>query len=94
MYNSMSFIKSFISSSPAKKSAFIKSLQFEADPFDSGSEGQISESLGTSASSLSNLIGSVAETSEEKYRLLDQRDKIMRQGNTSNYTCIGEGDQV
>ncbi|XP_067404919.1 germinal-center associated nuclear protein isoform X2 [Emydura macquarii macquarii] len=66
-------------SSPAKKSALTKSLQFEADPFDSGSEGQNSESLGVSASSLSNLIGSVAETSEDKYRLLDQRDKIMRQ---------------
>ncbi|XP_074858216.1 germinal-center associated nuclear protein [Carettochelys insculpta] len=66
-------------SSPAKKSALKKSLQFEADPFDSGSEGQNSESLAVSASSLSNLIGSVAETSEDKYRLLDQRDKIMRQ---------------
>uniref|UniRef100_A0A8C8S800 PCI domain-containing protein n=1 Tax=Pelusios castaneus TaxID=367368 RepID=A0A8C8S800_9SAUR len=66
-------------SSPAKKSAFTKSLQFEADPFDSGSEGQNSESLAASASSLNNLIGSVAETSEDKYRLLDQRDKIMRQ---------------
>uniref|UniRef100_A0A452GV45 Germinal-center associated nuclear protein n=1 Tax=Gopherus agassizii TaxID=38772 RepID=A0A452GV45_9SAUR len=66
-------------SSPAKKSALTKSLQFEADPFDSGTEGQNSESLSVSASSLSNLIGSVAETSEDKYRLLDQRDKIMRQ---------------
>uniref|UniRef100_A0A8C4WDP7 Germinal-center associated nuclear protein n=1 Tax=Gopherus evgoodei TaxID=1825980 RepID=A0A8C4WDP7_9SAUR len=66
-------------SSPAKKSALTKSLQFEADPFDSGTEGQNSESLSLSASSLSNLIGSVAETSEDKYRLLDQRDKIMRQ---------------
>nr|XP_014424093.1 germinal-center associated nuclear protein [Pelodiscus sinensis] len=66
-------------SSPAKKSALTKSLQFEADPFDSGSEGQNSESLVVSPSSLSNLIGSVAETSEDKYRLLDQRDKIMRQ---------------
>uniref|UniRef100_A0A8C3FAI7 Germinal-center associated nuclear protein n=1 Tax=Chrysemys picta bellii TaxID=8478 RepID=A0A8C3FAI7_CHRPI len=66
-------------SSPAKKSALTKSLQFEADPFDSGTEGQNSESLAVSASSLSNLIGSVAETSEDKYRLLDQRDKIMRQ---------------
>ncbi|CAM4635024.1 germinal-center associated nuclear protein [Caretta caretta] len=66
-------------SSPAKKSALTKSLQFEADPFDSGTEGQNSESLAVSASSVSNLIGSVAETSEDKYRLLDQRDKIMRQ---------------
>uniref|UniRef100_A0A8C3SM78 Germinal-center associated nuclear protein n=1 Tax=Chelydra serpentina TaxID=8475 RepID=A0A8C3SM78_CHESE len=66
-------------SSPAKKSALTKSLQFETDPFDSGTEGLNSESLAVSASSLSNLIGSVAETSEDKYRLLDQRDKIMRQ---------------
>ncbi|XP_077135091.1 germinal-center associated nuclear protein-like [Ranitomeya variabilis] len=29
--------------------------------------------------SLSHLVGTVAETSEEKYRLLDQRDKLMRQ---------------
>ncbi|KAH1184710.1 hypothetical protein KIL84_012651 [Mauremys mutica] len=65
--------------SPAKKSALTKSRQFQADPFDSGTEGQNSEGLAVSASSLSNLIGSVAETSEDKYRLLDQRDKIMRQ---------------
>jgi hypothetical protein len=31
-------------------------------------------------SPLSTLIGTTAETSEEKYRLLDQRDRIMRQG--------------
>ncbi|XP_006022113.1 germinal-center associated nuclear protein [Alligator sinensis] len=80
-------------SSPSKKSAFIKSLQFEADPFDSGSEGQSSESLGTSASSLSNLIGSVAETSEEKYRLLDQRDKIMRQARVKR-TDLGKAKTI
>uniref|UniRef100_A0A7M4EGM6 Minichromosome maintenance complex component 3 associated protein n=1 Tax=Crocodylus porosus TaxID=8502 RepID=A0A7M4EGM6_CROPO len=89
----MSFIKSFISSSPAKKSTFIKSLQFEADPFDPGSEGQSSESLGASASSLSNLIGSVAETSEEKYRLLDQRDKIMRQARVKR-TDLGKAKTI
>lgn len=49
--------------------------------FDSSAEGQSSEALGASLSSLSNLVGLVAETSEERYRLLDQRDKIMRQGN-------------
>ncbi|XP_061463613.1 germinal-center associated nuclear protein [Rhineura floridana] len=66
-------------SSPAKKAGLKKSLQFEAYPFDSGSEGHGSESLEASVSSFSNLVGTVAETSEDKYRLLDQRDKIMRQ---------------
>ncbi|XP_060225308.1 germinal-center associated nuclear protein isoform X1 [Meriones unguiculatus] len=64
-------------SSPVKKPSLLKIHQFEADPFDSGSEG--SEGLGSCVSSLSALIGTVAETSEEKYRLLDQRDRIMRQ---------------
>ncbi|XP_047573634.1 germinal-center associated nuclear protein isoform X3 [Lutra lutra] len=64
-------------SSPVKKASLLKTHQFEGDPFDSGSEG--SEGLGPCVSSLSTLIGTVAETSEEKYRLLDQRDRIMRQ---------------
>ncbi|XP_064433735.1 germinal-center associated nuclear protein isoform X3 [Mirounga angustirostris] len=64
-------------SSPVKKPSLLKTHQFEGDPFDSGSEG--SEGLGPCVSSLSSLIGTVAETSEEKYRLLDQRDRIMRQ---------------
>ncbi|XP_058588291.1 germinal-center associated nuclear protein isoform X1 [Neofelis nebulosa] len=64
-------------SSPVKKPSLLKTHQFEGDPFDSGSEG--SEGLGPCVSSLSALIGTVAETSEEKYRLLDQRDRIMRQ---------------
>ncbi|KAJ7407390.1 hypothetical protein BTVI_63206 [Pitangus sulphuratus] len=66
-------------SSPAKKLGLRKALQFEGDLFDSSSEGQSSEGLGASLSSLGNLVGLVAETSEERYRLLDQRDKIMRQ---------------
>ncbi|NXQ91928.1 GANP protein, partial [Nyctibius grandis] len=66
-------------SPPAKKPRPRKALQFEADLFDASSEGQSSEASGASLSSLSNLIGLVAETSEERYRLLDQRDKIMRQ---------------
>jgi len=69
-----------IFSSPAKKPGLRKALQFEVDLFDSSSEGQNSEAVGASLSSLSNLVGLVAETSEERYRLLDQRDKIMRQG--------------
>ena len=71
-------------SSPVKKPSLLKMHQFEADPFDSGSEG--SEGLGSCVPSLSTLIGTVADTSEEKYRLLDQRDRIMRQGTTHRDT--------
>lgn len=53
-------------------------LKLEGDPFDSALEG--SEGLGSCAASISTLIGTVAETSEDKYRLLDQRDRVMRQG--------------
>lgn len=74
----------FLRSSPVKKPGLLKIHQFEADPFDSGSEG--SEGLGSCVSSLSTLIGTVADTSEEKYRLLDQRDRIMRQGMTHRDT--------
>ncbi|XP_025963226.2 germinal-center associated nuclear protein isoform X1 [Dromaius novaehollandiae] len=80
-------------SSPAKKSGLRKALQFEADLFDPSSEGQSSESLGASLSSLSNLIGVVAETSEERYRLLDQRDKIMRQARVKR-TDLGKAKTV
>uniref|UniRef100_A0A8C6XJN1 Germinal-center associated nuclear protein n=1 Tax=Naja naja TaxID=35670 RepID=A0A8C6XJN1_NAJNA len=66
-------------SSPAKKSGLKKSLQFEPYAFDCGPEGQGSENAEVSASSFNSLIGMVAETSEDKYRLLDQRDKMMRQ---------------
>ncbi|XP_072850394.2 germinal-center associated nuclear protein [Pogona vitticeps] len=66
-------------SSPPKKSGLKKSLQFEAYTFDSGHEGHSLENLELPTPSFSNLIGMVAETSEDKYRLLDQRDKIMRQ---------------
>lgn len=77
----------FLCSSPVKKPSLLKAHQFEGDPFDEGSEG--SEGLGPCVSSLSTLIGTVAETSEEKYRLLDQRDRIMRQGMLG---CFGRGD--
>ncbi|MBN3314505.1 GANP protein, partial [Atractosteus spatula] len=70
--------------SPVKKSLIAKTLQFDTESqHDSGSEGQSSDHLSsTLPSSLSHLIGQVAETSEEKYRLLEQRDKILRQGRT------------
>ncbi|XP_048808587.1 germinal-center associated nuclear protein [Lagopus muta] len=80
-------------SSPAKKPGLRKALQFEVDLFDSGSEGQNSEAMGASLSSLSNLVGLVAETSEERYRLLDQRDKIMRQARIKR-TDLGKAKTI
>ncbi|CAB1346720.1 unnamed protein product [Coregonus sp. 'balchen'] len=66
-------------SSPVKKPSIAKSLQFESEPQqDSSSEGQSSDR--PVPSSLLHLIGQLAETAEEKYRLLEQRDKIMRAG--------------
>ncbi|XP_077128536.1 germinal-center associated nuclear protein isoform X2 [Ranitomeya variabilis] len=62
-------------SSP-KKTTFPKNLQFSVQNIDSSSPSDTSMSL---PPSLSHLVGTVAETSEEKYRLLDQRDKLMRQ---------------
>lgn len=67
-----------LGSSPVKKPGLLKVHPLEGDPFDSGSEA--SEGTGPCVSSLSVLIGTVAETSEEKFRLLDQRDRVMRQG--------------
>uniref|UniRef100_A0A8C3PXU5 Germinal-center associated nuclear protein n=1 Tax=Chrysolophus pictus TaxID=9089 RepID=A0A8C3PXU5_CHRPC len=80
-------------SSPAKKPGLRKALQFEVDLFDSSSEGQNSEAMGASLSSLSNLVGLVAETSEERYRLLDQRDKIMRQARIKR-TDLGKAKTI
>ncbi|XP_067844236.1 germinal-center associated nuclear protein isoform X2 [Heptranchias perlo] len=63
--------------SPVNKPSSSKSLQFENESQDSpGVEDQasISECAGTLPSSLT-----VAVNPEEKYRVLDQRDKIMRQ---------------
>uniref|UniRef100_A0A8C3LBH1 Germinal-center associated nuclear protein n=1 Tax=Chrysolophus pictus TaxID=9089 RepID=A0A8C3LBH1_CHRPC len=79
--------------SPAKKPGLRKALQFEVDLFDSSSEGQNSEAMGASLSSLSNLVGLVAETSEERYRLLDQRDKIMRQARIKR-TDLGKAKTI
>ncbi|XP_073329353.1 germinal-center associated nuclear protein [Pagrus major] len=69
----------FSRSSPVKKSSLAKSLQFDTEPQkESSSEAQSSER--PVPSSLLHLIGQVAETAEDKYRLLEQRDKILRQG--------------
>lgn len=66
-------------SSPQKKS---RSLQFEDPQTESGLDPQTSERPVDRPvpSSLFHLIGQTAETAEEKYRLLEQKDKILRQG--------------
>lgn len=62
------------------KSSATKMLQFDADTQESSSEGQVSECSASSLpSSLSSLVGLTAESSYHKYRILEQRDKIMRQ---------------
>uniref|UniRef100_A0A8C9WGI3 Germinal-center associated nuclear protein n=1 Tax=Scleropages formosus TaxID=113540 RepID=A0A8C9WGI3_SCLFO len=70
--------------SPVKKPQIAKSLQFESEPQnDPSPELHGSDRpAGTVPlpSSLLHLVGQVAETSEDKYRLLEQRDKILRQG--------------
>ncbi|CAL8387635.1 unnamed protein product [Gadus morhua 'NCC'] len=72
---------SMIRSSPVKKPSIAKSLQFDSDPQQEGSSDSQSLSSERSVpSSLLPLIGQTAETADEKYRLLEQRDKIMRQG--------------
>uniref|UniRef100_UPI0037E89A44 germinal-center associated nuclear protein n=1 Tax=Semicossyphus pulcher TaxID=241346 RepID=UPI0037E89A44 len=66
-------------SSPVKKSSLAKSLQFDTEPSrDSSTEASGSDR--PVPSSLLHLIGQMAETAEDKYRLLEQRDKILRQG--------------
>ncbi|XP_017285867.1 germinal-center associated nuclear protein isoform X2 [Kryptolebias marmoratus] len=66
-------------SSPVKKPFPVKLLQFDSEP----QKENIAESQSSERpvpSSLVPLIGQVAETTEDKYRLLEQRDKILRQG--------------
>ncbi|XP_055018999.1 LOW QUALITY PROTEIN: germinal-center associated nuclear protein [Boleophthalmus pectinirostris] len=73
-------------SSPVKKPPMARSLQFEDSQRETGSDPQSSDQNVDRApdrpvpSSLLHLIGQIAETTEEKYRLLEQRDKILRQG--------------
>lgn len=65
--------------SPVKKSSMPRSFQFDADSQrDNSSDPQSSER--PVPSSLLHLVGQMAETAEDKYRLLEQRDKILRQG--------------
>lgn len=66
-------------SSPVKKP---RALQFEDSQTESSPDPQTSERPVDRPvpSSLLVLVGQMAETSEDKYRLLEQRDKILRQG--------------
>ncbi|XP_019955220.2 germinal-center associated nuclear protein [Paralichthys olivaceus] len=67
----------FSRSSPVKKSTLAK--QFDVEPkIEVSVESQSSER--PVPSSLLHLIDQVAESAEEKYRLLEQRDKVLRQG--------------
>ncbi|KAM3607427.1 uncharacterized protein V6R79_007728 [Siganus canaliculatus] len=69
----------FTIGSPLKKSPLVKALHFETEPQKEGStEAPVPER--SMPSSLLPLIDQVAETAEDKYRLLEQRDKILRQG--------------
>ncbi len=76
-------------SSPIQKSSVAKTLQFESEtPLESVSEERsVERPIINLPLVLQPLIGQVAETAEEKYRLLEQRDKILRQGKT----LIGSG---
>ncbi|CAJ1078722.1 germinal-center associated nuclear protein isoform X1 [Xyrichtys novacula] len=65
--------------SPVKKSSLAKSLQFDAEP-PKESSTEASSAERPVPSSLLHLIGQVADTAEDKYRFLEQRDKILRQG--------------
>lgn len=76
-----------LSSSPVKKSLLAKSLQFDTEPHKESSTGAQSSECPV-PSSLLPLIGQLAETAEDKYRLLEQRDKILRQGLASDITKV------
>nr|XP_057902994.1 germinal-center associated nuclear protein [Doryrhamphus excisus] len=73
----------FTLNSTAKKPLMVRSLQFDSEPL----KENITETQSTEfpvPSSILPLIGLVAETSEDKYRLLEQRDKILRQDRTKS----------
>ncbi|XP_055071228.2 germinal-center associated nuclear protein [Misgurnus anguillicaudatus] len=71
----------FTKGSPIKKSSIAKTLQFESEsPLESVSEERsVERPVINLPSVLQPLIGQVAETAEERYRLLEQRDKLLRQ---------------
>ncbi|XP_063787906.1 germinal-center associated nuclear protein [Pseudophryne corroboree] len=61
-----------------QKSVFSKSLQFDVDSSDTLALSS-DTTWSSQKHSLLHLVGTVAETAEEKYRLLDQRDRLLRQ---------------
>ncbi|XP_018420104.1 PREDICTED: germinal-center associated nuclear protein [Nanorana parkeri] len=67
-----------IKGSPQKKSQFAKALQFDVDNTDAPATSSDS-TVPSLPPSLLHLVGAVAKTPEERYCLLDQRDKILRQ---------------
>ncbi|KAM4608580.1 germinal-center associated nuclear protein [Polymixia lowei] len=75
----VSSMVTFSRSSPVKKPSIAKSLQFDNEPQQESSPETLSSERPV-PSSLLHLIGQGAETAEDKYRLLEQRDKILRQG--------------
>lgn len=64
-------------SSSVKKPFLAKTLQFDTEP-----HKETPSFEGTVPSSLLHLVGQLAEMAEDKYRLLEQRDKVLRQGLT------------
>lgn len=71
-------------SSPVKKPPSVKALQLDVEPQrESSTESQSTER--PVPSSLQHLIGQLAESAEDKYRLLEQIDKILRQGEATSH---------
>uniref|UniRef100_A0A8C1G108 Germinal-center associated nuclear protein n=1 Tax=Cyprinus carpio TaxID=7962 RepID=A0A8C1G108_CYPCA len=77
----ISTTSSFSKSSPIQKSSVAKTLQFESEALleSVSEERSIERPIINLPSVLQPLIGQVAETADERYRLLEQRDKILRQ---------------
>ncbi|XP_028291676.1 germinal-center associated nuclear protein [Gouania willdenowi] len=63
-------------SSPVKKASIVKNLQFDTEPQRDSNMESMEPFV---PSSLLHLVGQVAETAEDKYRLLEQKDKVLRQ---------------
>uniref|UniRef100_A0A672MLX2 Germinal-center associated nuclear protein n=1 Tax=Sinocyclocheilus grahami TaxID=75366 RepID=A0A672MLX2_SINGR len=77
----ISTTSSLIKSSLIQKSSVAKTLQFESEALleSVSEERSVERPIINLPSVLQPLIGQVAETAEERYRLLEQRDKILRQ---------------
>ncbi|XP_029967911.1 germinal-center associated nuclear protein [Salarias fasciatus] len=70
----------FSHGSPLKRPLLVKSLQFDTEPQRDAGTAEPENLEHPLPSSLHHLVGQVAETTEDKYRLLEQRDKVLRQG--------------